>query len=164
MTPILYVPVSFKEVWTETVYCIHVNPYWKTQDFLDEVKNHIRDLGRTEDFEIVEAGQDTWILEGLPAELAPSVQYSNRKIKDIWGKSMNVAFYLRRKNFDYQGMRQTEQTEQTDRDVENECPICYEVSSTLQERYSECSHRVCNNCYNLCCLQGYFICPLCRRQ
>ena len=71
--------VNFKEVYTSNICKLNINPNWTTRQFLDNIWPHISRHFNTHNFEIIEAGKNTY---DYPAEAAPSLQRTNIKLKD----------------------------------------------------------------------------------
>jgi hypothetical protein len=117
----------------------------------------------SDDFDIVEAGQDMPI--GIPAEAAPALENSDIKLKNKWGPDLNVAFYIRRRNHVYPQLRNIIINSNNvhfreENSTMTECPVCFD-NTILISRYG-CSHSICINCYQRCQQVSYTICPLCR--
>jgi hypothetical protein len=144
--------VLFKEVWTNNTTRININPNWTITQFIENVRPILAVEFNTHDFDIIEAGQN---VHNIVSETAPALEYSNIQIKNKWGDSMNVSFYIRKNNT----------INHVEKDIENpllfdECPICYENVILLKR--DDCNHRICNNCIKKCDVINYNICPVCR--
>jgi hypothetical protein len=157
-------PVLFKEVWTNNVRQFHVNPYWTVTQFIESVRPHLAREFNTQDFDIVESGQN---VHNIVSETAPALEYSNVKIHHKWGKNLNVSFYIRKNDANNQSINTQEEVEEENQNQEeenpllmDECPICYENIMLL--RMYECEHRICKYCFKKCNIINYNICPICR--
>ena len=165
MLSILSVPVTFKEVYSSNTRSFHVNPNWTMTQFIDSVKPHIcREFNVQEDnLEIVEAGQYS---PGIrPEAAAPLTQNTTIKMKHKWGRKLNVAFYIRRKDYLYPEMnlnviRQVS-TSPVAPPVIDDCPVCLETVSVTSRH--TCSHTICDRCHQHCLSVNYTICPICRQ-
>lgn len=118
------IPVDFKEVWTNEIIQLNIDPNWTVSKFIENVTQNI-----PIDFEIVEAGQ---IIVDCPSEMAPALLDSEVLLKHKWGPELNVAFYMRKTNYRYPQMHRT-------------CPSCLEENHLLRNVY-DCGHRFCGNC------------------
>ena len=163
MMSLLSVPISFKEVSTSNVRNFRVNPNWTITQFIQSVGPLIcREFNIEEGkLEIIEAGQYT---AGIRPESAPALNFDSTKIKDKWGIKLQVAFYIRRKDYLYPEMNLNllrQSSIPTVASIVDDCPICFETIS-LTSRHS-CSHRICDRCHQHCLSISYTICPLCRQ-
>jgi hypothetical protein len=147
---LLSVLVNFKEVWSNNTRQIYVNPHWTVRQFISTVKPIIEEVFRLQNyrFEIIEAGQND-------GELALGLQNSDIPLKQLWGKNLNVSFYIRRKNYPYPQL-------QEQNIIENDCPVC--LFNTLVTRHYQCSHQICRQCYLRCNQNNYTVCPICRSE
>lgn len=152
---LLSIPVEFKEVYTSNSRNLHCNPNWTTRHFIEIIKPELcREFNIHKDnLEIVEAGQS---VPGLrPEEVTLPLSFDNTvKIKDKWGPKLEVAFYVRRKNYPYFQLNPTSSN--------SECPICLE-NMTLYSR-NGCSHCICDKCIQRCLTVNYTMCPFCRQN
>ena len=147
--------VNFKEVYTSNICKLNINPNWTTRQFLDNIWPHISRYFNTHNFEIVEAGKNTY---DYPAEAAPSLQRTNIRLKDKWTETLNVSFYVRK--LDSQLISPNIQIMSINPLIMNECPICLETLHLINR--VGCSHQICAHCNSRCIRMGYTICPLCR--
>lgn len=145
--------VNFKEVFGTRILEIPINPSLNVTQFLENIKIILVSEFNinSDDIEIVETGQTTFM--GQP-EAAPKLTPSLIRISELWGENLQVSFYVRKKNNPYTGFR-TNITRSN-----NECPICLE-SSILIRRYN-CSHGICEICYERCQEVSINTCSLCR--
>jgi len=176
---LLTVPVRFKEVLTTNVVTLQVHPYWPIEQFLNI---YIPILKRTlmhteEDIEIVEAGQNTIY---RAAEAAPALEPTPITLKNKWGRNLNVSFYVRLKNYQYNypepvittvfienGEISGEVIHSVINPLSNavqipECVVCAESTDTI--RYFGCLHYICQICINGCLQVGHNRCPTCRQN
>ena len=160
----LSVPVTFKEVYSSNTRSFDVNPDWTMTQFIDSVKPHIcREFNVQEDnLEIVEAGQ--YSPGTRPEAAAPLTQNLTITMKHKWGPKLNVAFYIRRKDYSYPEtninlIRQPVTSPVTY--VINNCPVCLE-NVYVSYRHT-CYHFICDRCHINCLSSNYTICPICRQ-
>ena len=162
------VPVSFKEVWSTNSRTILINPFWTVTQFVETITPILRMIFNCVDIDIIEGGQD---LPGIPAEAGFPLQRSNIRLKDLWGERLNVAFYIRRRNFHYPQLENLSQNPIFDPEtnpiitnsvVVGVCPICFDIYPLLNR--FRCRHSVCNNCYYRCITTGNNQCSLCRSK
>lgn len=156
---LLSVQVSIKEVYTNNVRNFNVNPNWTISQFISTVTplisfafNICPDI-----IEIVEAGQ---YKGDFRPEMHSSLLESNITMRDKWGPSLNVAFYVRRKNMVYPEI--TLATNNPIHCVYEDCPVCLENKRVFL-RYG-CVHRICDSCFQQCISCDYLICPVCRHS
>jgi hypothetical protein len=155
------IPITFKEVFTTNVREFDANPNWTITEFIETVKPYMcREFNVSEDnLEIIEAGK--YVPGILPEASLPLTQDTN-KIKDKWGPKLDVAFYIRRKDYQYPQLNlNLIAPNPTTSTVTDDCPVCLETTS-LYSRHT-CSHRICNRCHQRCLSVSYTICPLCRQ-
>lgn len=137
-TPLVY----FKVAYTGNSKHYYVCPEWKMDDFFNIMKAHIiRDFA-IEEFEIVEAGQNT--PSGF-AEEAPSLDRNDSKLlREKYGEHLDVSFYIR-------PILRVE-----------ECIVCFEQTQNIN--YYDCRHPLCVTCLNGCLENNIHCCPGCRCQ
>lgn len=158
--------IRFKEIFTTNVKTIIVNPNWTLVQFIRIVTPILKNLFGFEQIEIVECGQD---ILGLPSELAPTLQPSNTVLKHKWGVNLNVAFYVRRKNWDYNIIENRINSDQqfspfhqiNSQNSINDCIVCLESLTT--SGFFGCNHQICNSCIIGCLNNGHSRCPVCRQ-
>jgi hypothetical protein len=160
MLSLLSVPVTFKEVYTTNVRNFHVNPNWTMTQFIQSVTPYIcREFNVVEDsLEIIEAGQ---YAPGINPEAAVPLMHDTAKIKHKWGKKLNVAFYIRRKDYAYPQTNMNLTRQSSTASVMDDCPVCLETTSVYSRH--ACSHNICDRCHQHCLSINYTICPLCRQ-
>jgi len=162
------IPINFKEVFTTNVRTIHINPHWTVTQFIESVRPIIEQEYHLEndDFDIVPTGQDS---PGIPAEAGFPLQMSDISLRNMWGKELHVAFYIRRRNHIYPQLQNLNANIHVDPEINpiitnsaivNDCPVCLETVPLLN-RYS-CRHVICTDCYYRCLNREYNTCPLCR--
>lgn len=174
---LLAAPVIFKEIWTTHTKRFYVNPYWTITQFLQSIRPLINYEFKTNNFEIVEAGQ---YIYGIPAEEAPGITNSEIKMRNRWGYDLQVSFYVRRRNYDYSKLRQLYINKNIDAhkaintsinplilnsQILIECPICFENIQffNIMNNFG-CTHNICNNCFVNCQILNYNKCPICRHK
>lgn len=158
--------ITFKKVFTSKVKTLSINPNWTVSQFITIVTPILKTSFRLNTIEIVEAGQDIF---GLPSELAKELEPSNTLLKEKWNMNLNVAFYVRRKNWDYNILEnrhvsdnQISPIHQLERKNSlNDCMVCFENVKTT--RFFGCLHQICNTCVVGCLRNQHNICPQCRR-
>ena len=149
--------VNFKEVWTSHIYQLVIDPRWTITQFIEHISPHIsREFG-TNDFDIVETGQNK---DGIPSEEAPGIELSNIILKDKWSEKLNVSFYVRRKNIVNTPLQNTNIS--VNPNLIQECPVCLDLRHLIGR--VGCLHRVCADCNNMCLSLNYTICPVCRHE
>lgn len=86
----------FKIVYTERTFYWDFSPNITIKNFIEEVKNNMREIEPNCDIEIIETGQYNNI-NGRDAELAPKINYYDEyTLMDIYeNKWKNIAFYIR---------------------------------------------------------------------
>ena len=141
--------VYFKMVYTEHRRQYYVDPSWRIDDFINIMKtNIIRDFN-IEQFEIVEAGQNTFTADR--SEEGPALSRSETTLlRDKYGPNINVSFYIR------------PLIQQVQVQVLDECTICYETGPIV-EHYT-CRHAMCRACIRDCLQHAIHSCPMCRCQ
>ena len=150
-------PIYFKEVFTEHTWIGHIYPCWTITQFLDLIKPYILREFNTDDYEIVETGQQ--MMNGLPSESGIALTNSDIQLKEKWPNFSLVSFYVRRRNYVYPQLQNINLNLLNP--VRGECPICLQDDIETFIRYN-CSHRYCNVCYAGCQRIHYNMCSLCR--
>lgn len=160
MLSLLSIPVAFKEIFTNTTHDIHVNPNWSITQFMIIIKPCISKKFNIpiNNIEIIEAGQYNYIMP----ESAPSLTNADTKLKDKWSEKLNVSFYVRNKNHIYPQLTINPLRNTHLAPIIGDCPICFDMVETFL--CYNCSHRICNQCYNNCRRRNYNICPICRQN
>jgi hypothetical protein len=159
MLSILSVPVTFKEVYTSNVRNFHINPNWTITEFIISIRPHISKAFHINQnsLEIIESGQ--YNLGIKPEAALPLIPDDTIKLKHRWGIKLDVAFYIRKKDFAYPQLNLNLNIATSS--IVAECPVCFETVS-LHSRYG-CSHGICDTCHEQCESVSYRICPLCRQ-
>lgn len=171
MMSLTSIPVAFKEVFSNEVRNLHLNPYWTVRQFIAIISPIIEQVFDCNDYDIVESGQDA---PGIPAEAGAPLVPSEIILKNKWGKELNISFYIRRRNYTYFELQNLNSRVNILQNVQNadinpiiihsfhnaDCPVCLETVPTLT-RYS-CIHRICNNCFYQCQQVNHELCPVCR--
>lgn len=154
---LLSIPVEFKEVYTANSRNLHCNPNWTTTQLIEIIKPELcREFNIDKDnLEIVEARHS---VEGLRLEeVTLPLSFDNTvKIKDKWGPKLDVAFYVRRKNYPYFEVNSGPTV------LNGDCPVCLE-NVALYSRHG-CSHCICDRCIQKCLTVNYTMCPVCRQN
>jgi len=174
---LLATQVTFTEVWTTHTKQFYVNPYWTITQFLESMRPLIKNEFKTNNYEIVEAGQH---IRGISAEDAPAITNSNILMRNKWGYDLRVSFYIRRKNFDYSNLRQSSINKNIlalehinsslnpiiiNYPILEECPICLETIQFINNMNNfGCTHNICNKCYVNCKMLNHTKCPICRHE
>lgn len=91
-----YYTFYFKIVYTERTFYFTFNPDITIKNFIEEVKNNMREVEPNYTIEIIEAGQIDNI-NNSRAEEAPKLDYPDEyTLRDIYrNKWRNTAFYIR---------------------------------------------------------------------
>jgi hypothetical protein len=132
--------VYFKVVNTERKIQYNVRPDWKVTDFINIMKTRIiRDFG-IEEFELVEAGQNTH--SGRAEEGLALNRSDTTCLREKYGDRMDVSFYIR-------PIREW-----------MECVVCFEPSRAVN--YYQCIHSLCSGCLIGCFENNIRYCPMCR--
>lgn len=143
--------IRFKVVYTENTVNYNVNPHWKLDDFFNIIKTKIIRDFNIEQFELVEAGQNTW--NGRAEEADALDIRQNISLYEKYGANLKVSFYIR-------PIIDTRVNANIDNILE-ECVICY-TSSQLQRFYG-CIHPICTDCIISCNQNSIHRCSICRR-
>ena len=154
MSPIMHIMprVYFKMIYNNEMPArwYHVNPSWKIDNFINIMKTRIiRDFG-LEQFELVEAGQNTpsgTAEDGISLDRNESVS-----LKDKYGESLNVAFYIRPLHLI--------PMQHINTNINVECMVCFENKPLIL--YYTCSHAMCRECIDNCLRNSIYNCPMCR--
>ena len=151
------IPVYFKEVYTTKVMYYNLDHNWTKSQFMTYIRPLIaRDFNiNIDNFEIVETGQELRNDDNqlLPSEEAPGIEINNVKLREIWGDSLNVSFYVRKKN-DTNVNTSSSLPDYT-------CVICMNEGGT---NYYGCTHNICNICVNSCINANINRCSICRQN
>jgi len=148
--------ITFKIVYTDNVWTYNVDPNWKLDDFWNIMKSRIiRDI-RIENYELVEAGQNTDISEnGIAFN-----KDENIRLCEKYGPNVNVSFYIRPIDIH---IVETRRTTITDR-LETECVLCYQNIHSRQNYGYGCNHPICQSCFRECRQHSIQSCPICRQR
>ena len=150
--------ISFKLAFNVNTRRYQVDPNWKLDDFWNIMKSTlIRDFG-IEQFELVEAGQNTDISENGVA----FNKNENIRLCEKYGPSMNVSFYIRPIILHQQQIIQQQiiQQQMIQQQIIQECFVCYEQMPLISPY--RCIHMICSICYNECRNHYVNTCPMCR--
>jgi len=153
--PLLEVPVTFKELYDDKTYTININPYLTVSQMLDTYSNAINYIFNCENFVLIPTGQN--IRDVFSPESGYILERSYKRLIDEYGAKLNVAFYVKNLNKEYQQL--------TDRNIlykKSECFVCFD-EKYLCNRFS-CQHYICDICYDRCS-RNYSNngCPQCRQ-
>lgn len=149
--------VSFKEVFTNNVITLQVNPFITVTKFIETKKMELSEYFNinNDSIEIVECGQIN-SQDICLDEMAPALLPSETLLCNIWGDEMaSVSFYVRSKNYEYTQLSFSRIQESS------RCPICLE-SHIMNNIMFDCSHGICHNCENNCRENSINRCPICR--
>ena len=145
--------VYFKEVWTSntTQLCVDLN--WSIKTFLENINDFISRQFNIEpnNIEVVKIGQPGISEEGT------AITSCDIKLKHAFNNSSNIAFYIRRKNYDYSRLR-------LELTVEVEECLCVVCSDTNTSTYFGCIHTICTTCIQGCLNVNHNRCPVCRQN
>ena len=148
--------VYFKEVWTSntTQLCIDLN--WSIRLFLENINDTISRQFNIEPngFEVVKIGQPGVSEEGT------AMTSCDIKLKHVFNNSLNIAFYIRRKNYDYSRLR-LGLTPEVEVEEDTNCVVC---SDTNTSTYFGCIHTICATCIQGCLTVNHNRCPVCRQN
>jgi len=161
-------PVYFKEVFSTRTVILNINPNLPIDQFINIIKRPLSiHFGiNEEEIEVVECGQN---IIGLQPEDAPSLSPSPVKLKSVWGVNLsNLAFYLRRKNYQYPQFENNRNNSgnvdslvnQNPLTLNSVCPICFETTN-LRTPFN-CEHGVCTDCFRRCQSFSISNCSVCR--
>jgi hypothetical protein len=150
--------VYFKEVWTSntTQLCIDLN--WTFKTFLENINDSISRQFNIEpnNFEVIKIGQPGVSEEGT------AITSCDIKLKRVFNNSSNIAFYIRRKNFDYSRIRLGLPEEDEEASIlDTRCVVCLDTNTTT---YFGCIHTICSVCIQGCLNVNHNRCPLCRQN
>jgi hypothetical protein len=144
------IQVPFKEVFTNIKFNYGLQLRWTISEMLAFViPKIIEDFNiREEDLEIVANNQYE---ECVPVELMGELteEQGNKILEEIYGKNLLVAFYVRRKNTNYNHFI-------------SECVVC--LNNRITTNVFGCFHQLCRICYNGCRNIGHNRCPICRQN
>ena len=149
------IPVAFQEVWSNDIKYIRINPHWTLEQMIWSVKSVVKKIFRLEnyDIDIVPINQVYNILHGIIPELAPKlVEINNIPIRNIWGKRLDIHFFVRRKNYAYPRL--------ADLNVKiDDCECC--IGETYVRKHYKCNHQMCEGCF---CKENMKskLCPICK--
>ena len=149
------ISVPFKEVWSNDIKLLRINPHWTVEQFMWSVKPVLQQLYHLEnyDIDIVPINQIHCLLHNIIPELAPALEESNSIIRHIWGRRLDIMFYVRRRNYFY--------PEFAELNISIDYCIVCTNTEPIRCHYS-CEHKICEKCY--CKLiQINNRCPTCRR-
>lgn len=172
MFGLLAKPVYFKEVFSTRTIILNINPNLPIDQFIIIVREplSIHFNISINEIELVLCGQD---IIGLQAEDAPSLSPSPVKLRSVWGENLtNLAFYVRRKNYQYPQFRYNRINTNNDElvsypnpllfnnTIDGLCPICLD-STSLRTPFN-CDHGVCSDCFRRCQTFSISNCSICR--
>jgi hypothetical protein len=161
------VELNFKEIYTANTQKYLVNQNWSTYDLKNNLVSKIMEdfnITQNEDFEIVESGQ---YVQGIPPELAPSLNISNNIIlRDLFNNLKNTSFYIRKIVLNAVNIITPITTIITNlidiRPNYQECMVCWSSDNITHQSFG-CTHYICNECNNQCIYTNNNRCPCCRR-
>ena len=150
--------VYFKEVWSSntTQLCIDLN--WSIKTFLENINVSISRHFNIEpnNFEVVKIDQPGVSEEGT------ALTSCDIKLKRVFNNSSNIAFYIRRKNFDYSRIRLGLPEEDEEASIlDTRCVVCSDTNTTT---YFGCIHTICSVCIQGCLNVNHNRCPVCRQN
>ena len=144
--------ITVKLVYTQRVHTYQVDPNWLLSDFWNMMKTILIQDFEIEEFELVEAGQNT--NNGIAEEGVAFNKNENIRLREKYGPTINVSFYIRPIR------RESPQQSRLE-----ECVICYEntIHSNNCYRYRyRCNHPICSTCIRECNQHSIDCCPICR--
>jgi hypothetical protein len=151
--------INFKLAYSQQTRSYYVDPRWKIEDFFNIMKSRIIRDFHIEQFDLVDAGQNT--SSGRPEEGLKLNRYEPICLAAKYGENVNVSFYIRPVN-DTMENEAVVPTTNTNRNATNvsECIVCFEELPSI--RYYICGHNMCTTCLNNCIYNNIRSCPMCR--
>ena len=139
--------VYFKAIHSGIRKQYYVDPRWSIDNFINIMKTRIIRDFNIEQFELVEAGENT--VSGRLEDGIALNRYEQTLLREKYGENMNVAFYIRPINYT-----------RTNTSTINECVVCFEQLPSVY--YYTCGHPMCLTCLAGCLQNDIRCCPMCR--
>ena len=149
--------IYFKEVWTSNTIMLCIDLNWSITTFLQNINASISRQFNIEpnNIEVIKTGH-----LGI-SEDGPAITSCNIKLKHVFNNSSNIAFYIRRKNYDYSHIRLGLPQELGNDELATICVVC---SVTTTSTYFGCIHTICDECVQGCLNVNHNRCPVCRQN
>jgi hypothetical protein len=159
--------VYFKAIHSGIRRQYPVDSKWSIDNFINIMKTRIIRDFHIEQFELVEAGQNT--VSGRLEDGIALNRGEQTPLREKYGENMNVAFYIRPINYtslvENTRTRTRTRTEtrtetRTNTSTISECVVCFEQLPSFC--YYECGHPMCQTCLTGCLQNNIRCCPVCR--
>ena len=151
--------VYFKAIHSGIRRQYPVDSKWSIDNFINIMKTRIIRDFHIEQFELIEAGQNT--VSGRLEDGIALNRGEQTPLREKYGENMNVAFYIRPINYTSLVENTRTRTEtRTNTSTISECVVCLEQLPSVY--YYDCGHPMCPTCLAGCLQNDIRYCPACR--